>query len=86
MPYRRHEPVSESEMARDRYHGHHTICEKLREMYYRTDDPQMKLDIRLCVAFAKSMNKKLQYYKHVYIDKIPPGEDEVREIREDGNA
>ncbi len=86
MPYKHREPVPESEMSRDRWHGHHTICEKLREMYWETDDENIKLKIRLCMAFAKAMNKQLQYYKHVYIDKIPPGEDEVREIREDGNA
>ena len=80
MPYKHREPVPESEMEYGRYHGHHTICEKLREMYHRTDDPQMKLDIRLCMAFSKAMNKKLQYYKHVYVEGIPPAKDEVEEM------
>jgi hypothetical protein len=49
-------------------------------MYYETEDENLKLKIRLCMSFAKSMNKKLQYYKHI-MEGIPPAEDEVREIR-----
>lgn len=54
-------------------------------MYHETDDENIRLKLRLCMAMAKSMNKKLQYYKHRE-EGIPPAEDEIREIQEDGNT
>ena len=64
MPYKRREPVSESEMDRKRWEGHFTICQKLRDIYHMTDDPDVRLNLRLAMAMAKAMNDKLQYYKH----------------------
>lgn len=64
MPYRHRDPVPESEMDRSRYNGHHTICQTLRDMYHETNDENIKLKLRLCMAFAKAMNDKLQWYKH----------------------
>ena len=79
MPYPKREPVPESEMefdpvsssemkwgwekGRKEWRGHHNICQTLRDMYHETDDPNIKLKCRICVAMAKAMNKKLQYYK-----------------------
>lgn len=69
MPYKRHDPVPESEMDRDRWQGHHSICQFLRDMYHETDDSNLKLKIRVCMAMAKAMNKKLQEYKHAEEDR-----------------
>ena len=79
MPYKRHQPVPESEMDMSRWQGHHSICQTLRDMYHETKDENIKLKIRLCMAMAKSMNKKLQYYKHIQ-EGITPGKDEIEEI------
>ena len=64
MPYKRHDPVPESEMDRTRYDGHYSICQWLRDMYHETDDANIKFKCRMCMAMAKAMNKKLQDYKH----------------------
>ena len=63
MGYKRVEPVSEKVMKRKRYHGHHTICETLREIYMASDDEDIKLKCRLAMAMAKKMHKKLKEYK-----------------------
>lgn len=64
MPYRRHEPVDIREMNRHRYDGHHSICQMLRDLYHMTADEDIRLKLRIAMAMAKSMNKKLQEYKH----------------------
>ena len=85
MPYKKHNPVPESEMDMSRWQGHHSICQMLRDMYHETTDENIRLKCRTCMAMAKSMNKKLQYYKHIE-EGIPPAKDEVREIQEDGDT
>ena len=67
MPYKHREPVSEKEMEFDRYEGHHTICQTLREIYHMTDDPEIRIKLRLCVSFAKAMHKRLKEYKRASI-------------------
>jgi hypothetical protein len=62
MPYPRHEPVSEKEMERTRYEGHHTICQTLRDIYHLTDNKEIKDKYRLAVAMAKAMHEKLKEY------------------------
>ena len=69
-PYKRREPVPESEMDRGRYNGHYTICQKLRDMYHRIDDPYIKTEIRICMAMSKAMNNRLQYYRHKYEEQL----------------
>lgn len=64
MPYKRRQPVPVEEMDVTRWHGHHTICQTLRDMYHETQDENIRLKLRLCMAFAKAMNDKLQWYKH----------------------
>lgn len=64
MPYPRREPVPESEMDRTRYEGHHSVCQALRDIYHMTDNPDIRLKLRLAMAMTKAMNDKLQYYKH----------------------
>ena len=40
----------------------HTICQQLREIYHKTDDAEIKMGLRVAVAMAKAMQKKLQEY------------------------
>lgn len=64
MPYRRHDPIDIAEMDRTRYDGHHSICQFLRDIFHLTDNEEIKLKCRIAMNMAKSMNKKLQNYKH----------------------
>lgn len=63
MPYKRHEPVNERVMDLSNYEGHHSICQTLRDIYHMTDDEDIKIKCRVAVAMAKSMQKKLKWYK-----------------------
>ena len=63
MPYKHHDPVPESEMAFNRYDGHHTICQTLREIYRMTNNEEIKLKCRIGLAMTKAMHKRLKYYK-----------------------
>jgi len=63
MPYKRREPVSEKVMLNERYKGHHTICETLREIWASTDDEEIKYKCRLATAMAKAMQNRLKKYK-----------------------
>lgn len=63
MPYKRRQPVDESEMENDRWKGHHTVCETLREIYNMTDNSEIRFKCRLAMAMTKAMNAKLKWYK-----------------------
>ena len=69
MPYPHREPVSESEMDRHRYDGHHSICQTLRDIYHITDNPDGKLKCRLAMAMAKAMTRKMQAYRDIVNEK-----------------
>jgi len=69
MSYKRREPVPEKVMLNERYHGHHTICQTLRDIYVETEDEEIKLKLRLAMAMAKAMNDKLKKYKKMYDEK-----------------
>jgi len=58
------EIVSEWEMDRTRWKGHHTICQTLRDMYQMMDNEELRLKCRLAMAMAKAMNEKLKWYKN----------------------
>jgi hypothetical protein len=62
MPYKKHKPVSVRRMLKKRYHGHNTICQKLREIFMSTDDEEIKLKCREGMAMAKAMQDKLKAY------------------------
>lgn len=66
MPYKRREPVPEKEMDKERYEGHHTICQTLRDIYHLTDNEDIKLKCRLAMAMGKAMHEKLKYYKTMF--------------------
>lgn len=61
--YKRVEPVSVDMMLKKRYHGHFTICEKLREIYLLTDNEEIRLKCRIAMAMSKSMHERLKKYK-----------------------
>ena len=63
VPYKRHKPVSEKEMLNEKYHGHHTVCQTLREIYIITDSKEIKDKCRLAMPMTKSMHEKLKKYK-----------------------
>lgn len=61
MALHKHEPIHEGFMLRK--NRKFTICELLRQTYWASDDPQVKLNIRIAVSMAKSMTRKLRKYK-----------------------
>lgn len=61
--YEKVEPTSEAIMRKKRYHGHNTICEKLREIYMLTDSDNIKMKCRIAMTMAKKMHNKLKEYK-----------------------
>ena len=65
MPYRTHHPVSEWEMDRSRYNGHHTICQQLRDIYHLTDNLDIRMKCRVAMAMSKAMHEKLKEYKKI---------------------
>ena len=69
MSYKRRQPVREKEMLKERWAGHHTVCETLREIYKLADgretfdNNEIKLKCRLAMAMAKAMQDRLKKYK-----------------------
>lgn len=61
--YQKVEPVDVAIMKKKRYHGHNTICEKLREIYMATENEDIKLKCRVAMSMAKKMHEKLKKYK-----------------------
>jgi hypothetical protein len=66
MSYKRREPVSEKEMLKDRYEGHHTVCQTLRDIYALTENEDIKYKCRLAMAMCKAMHKRLKKYKKMF--------------------
>lgn len=61
MPLRKHDPVSDEQMQW--VSPNHSICQVLREIYFTTEDPGIKMHCRVATAMAKAMTKKLKEYK-----------------------
>ena len=57
MPLHKHNPVPESDM--NHHSPNYSICEAIREIYWLTDDPDIKLRCRVITAMAKAMNNKM---------------------------
>jgi len=53
-------PVPERVMLDGKHGGANSICQTLRNMYLKTDDEYMKYNLRLVMAMAKSMNRRLK--------------------------
>lgn len=61
--YKRVDPVDIKYMKKTRFHGHFTICEKLREIYMATDDEDIQMKARIAMAMAKKMHERLKWYR-----------------------
>jgi hypothetical protein len=61
MTLHKHKPISAEEM--NHVSPNHTICETLRGIYHKTDNPEIKMDIRIATSMAKAMTNKLESYK-----------------------
>ncbi|MFH1547461.1 MAG: hypothetical protein ABIC57_03165, partial [bacterium] len=66
MPYKKCEPADDVDMRKKRYFGHHTICEKCREIWRmgrELNNPELMLKAREAMAMGKRMHEKLKEYK-----------------------
>jgi len=63
MGYEQIEPAHRKKLERKRYKGHNTICQKLREIYQKTDDEEIKSLCCIAYAMGKKMHNKLKEYK-----------------------
>jgi len=63
MSYPKIEPVDENRMHRQKYKGHHTICQQLRDIYDLSTDERVRYKTRLAMAMAKKMHERLKHYK-----------------------
>lgn len=57
------EPVPEEKMVRRGNPKTNSICQLLREIYWMTEDDDIKLKLREATAMAKAMHFKLKAYK-----------------------
>ena len=57
------EPIREGIMVDERYHGHYSVCQKLRDIYMATDNEQIKMDCRIAMMMTKKMHERLKFYK-----------------------
>jgi len=63
VPYKKRQPVPEREMAKERWKGHHTVCQFLRDIYAETQNDEIKMKCRIAMAMTKAMHERLKYYK-----------------------
>jgi len=63
---RKHNPVSVLYMKVN--YPKHSICQLLRETYRMTDDENVKLNMRIAISMAKSMDRKLKEYSPNWTD------------------
>ena len=56
-----HKPIDEAAMMWSS--PEYSICQVLREIYFTTDNPAIKLHARVATAMAKSMTAKMEEYK-----------------------
>lgn len=66
MPYKKVTPAGDADMRKKRYLGHHTICEKCREIWRMGRDlnnQELMLKAREAMAMGKRMHEKLKTFK-----------------------
>ncbi len=66
MPYPRHKPAPEEAMDRTVFEGENTLCQTIRDMYHMTEDPEIRLKLRVALTMSKSMCRKLMEYRDKY--------------------
>lgn len=59
---RKYKPMSEKAMDLPGRQG--TICQTLRDIYHVVSDESVQYKLRVCMAMAKAMNKKLKEYRN----------------------
>lgn len=75
------EPIHTSIITNERYHGHFSVCQKLRDIYMATDSEEIKMDSRLAMAMTKKMHDKLKWYGA----KVNQLETEIQNLKEQIN-
>ncbi len=63
------EPAPLWEMDRERWEGHHSICQTIRDIYHLTDNEELRLKCRVAMAMTKAMHEKLKWYKAKEVSK-----------------
>lgn len=63
MPYKRIEPADIADMKKLRYLGHHSVCEKIREIWRMTENEEIKFKCREALAMTKRMHEKLKEFQ-----------------------
>lgn len=84
MPYKRVEPASLQDIRRKRFIGHHTICEKCREIYrigVLLGNEELQLKAREAMAMGKRMHEHLKEYAKYR----ESGENEEPDVPEEDN-
>lgn len=66
MTVHEHRPVPEFIMYE--VYPEYTVCQVLRDTYQMTEDPTIKMNLRVAVGMVKAMDKKLREYKKDWDD------------------
>ncbi len=61
--YKKVKPADISTMENQKYEGHNTICQKIREVYHLTQDEEIKYRCREMLSMSKAMHNRLKFYK-----------------------
>lgn len=68
------EPYPEDRM--DKEYPWYTVCEVIRQIYKKSDDPKIKLKCRIAISMTKAMDAKLLEYNARYGDNLWVGKTE----------
>ena len=85
MPYKIIPPADEADMRKKRYLGHHSVCEKIREIWRiakAKGDIETQFKCREALGMTKRMHEKLKEFK-AYRDSGENHEDP--DLKEDEN-
>jgi hypothetical protein len=66
----------------DKEYPWYTVCEVIRQIYHKVDDPEVKLKCRIAISMTKAMDAKLLEYNALYGDAFWVGktEDAKKEV------
>ena len=69
-------PYPERQMEMPKYFGRDNLCSTIRDIYMRTEDPEIRLWARIAVMMAKNMYSALSDYKEMLTEAgYPVGHD-----------
>lgn len=66
MPYPRVKPADVADMKKMRYLGHHSVCEKIREIWRiakEIEHEEIQFKCREAMGMTKRMHEKLKEFK-----------------------